>query len=204
MYLRLQRLQQFSIGPDNFDGMGQPGQNANKDVGGDDGADVVLTYAQGEGGITQFANIVTLNKVLVQAVERGTMLVGQETLPTLTVLISFRYQGEDRQLSVPLQAYVYDSQKDKEIQVSEVTVKPGDQVNLGLMYIPKDKEVNQEGIQKFCERVKDKTCLQYLGQGFGKDRLEVDEYLSGLDLSSKSKLLDIKQLVPVVIRVLGG
>ncbi len=136
--------------------------------------------------------------------------LGGQKMPKLTLTISFKIEGKERQLKVPIFKEIYYSKslgleadyslsEAVSTSVYELPLKKGQYISLLLTFVPDKKEVKIGEIEDYWKKRDYKLGLMYLEAGFGFQPINFSQYLK--NLFAKSDIQTLKTDVVFASRI---
>ena len=164
--------------------------------------EIIITYSD-PGRSKETLRAVVLSRLVVEDFELDVVEVGGEKKPLLNLNVSFKYNGKDRYLTIPIvdnisfRRWIDKGFKNEgEKSTASLNLEKGNTVNVALFYIPKDVSSDKEVVNKFCRETQYRLCLMYIDLGFGDKPIDFGTYLESVLLVQETAALDYKIAFP--------
>lgn len=160
----------------------------------------LLTYSIPNPQEKEYYRAVVLNNLTLEDFSLDEVELKGEKKPVLNLVVTFNYKGKDRRLTVPVVDSIRFGEGDK--SVNELNLNKGDNINLALLYLPKENRIEKSELVGFCESYFP-LCSMYIELGFGDTKVDFGSYLESALGNQETARLDYKVAFPSALFLSG-
>lgn len=144
-----------------------------------------------------------LNRLTVEKWESEELVIDGEKKLVLNLVVSFKYEGENKTLTIPfIESVLFRKLGPLGLEdigitsVDTIRIEKGSIIDVSLSYIPLEDPVSKDELINYCNERNNEICLNYLGLGFGDEPIDFNAYLQEILTGIENQVIDYKVFIP--------